>query len=82
MANPVEPVTGQGAFAVSPDDAAVFARRAAALYVGGEGDVTLKPANGPAVTFTGVKAGAILPVSCTQVLATGTTATAIVAITY
>lgn len=50
-----------------------------ALYVGGTGDVVIKPVTGPSVTFTAVPGGTILPVRCTKVLA-ATTATAIVAL--
>ena len=50
-----------------------------ALYVGGAGDVTAV-CGGEAVLFTGVQAGTVLPVNCTRVNATGTTATNIVAL--
>lgn len=50
------------------------------LFVGGAGDVALVTAAGSTVVFAGVTAGAILPVRCTQVRATSTTATNIVAL--
>lgn len=51
------------------------------LYVGSAGDVAILPeGNAASVTFVGVQAGTILPVRGTQVLATGTTATSILAL--
>jgi hypothetical protein len=51
-----------------------------ALFVGGSGNVSLVTALGNTVVFTGVLAGSILPVRCTKVRSTGTTATNIVAL--
>ena len=46
------------------------------LYVGVGGDVVLKGMdNGTSVTFKNVPTGALLPVSTSKVLSTGTTAT-------
>ena len=53
---------------------------ARALYIGGAGDVALVTENGDSVTFVGLLAGTILPVRCTRVDSTNTTATSIVAI--
>jgi hypothetical protein len=50
------------------------------LFVGGAGNVSLVTAIGNTVVFTGVLAGSILPVRCTKVRSTGTTATNIVAL--
>ena len=50
------------------------------LFVGGAGNVALVTAAGSTVVFTGVAAGSILPVRCTQVNSTSTTATNIVAL--
>ncbi|GGE36307.1 hypothetical protein GCM10007276_12240 [Agaricicola taiwanensis] len=82
MPQPFEPVTAQGAFEVTPSDTAVFVRRPAALYIGGAGDVSVETQNRDVVTFVGVLAGSILPIQCRKVLATGTTATAIVGMCY
>lgn len=47
-----------------------------AVYVGGAGDVAIKHTEaGDAVTYVGVPAGTILPVSGVRVMSTGTTAT-------
>jgi hypothetical protein len=69
------------ALAVTPHDTNTVDY--ASLYVGGAGNITLTtlhPTTGVAtdVLFTGVPAGTILPVHCTRVKATGTTATSIV----
>jgi hypothetical protein len=69
-----------GAFALTPSDANTY-EHAITVWVGGAGNVTLLPANGePAVTFAGVLAGSVLPVRARGVMATGTTATALVAV--
>lgn len=48
------------------------------IYVGGAGSVVAVLWDGSTVTFTGVPAGAILPVVVIRVNATGTTATGLV----
>lgn len=65
------------AVAVTPSNSTSFAE-CRALYVGVSGDVTAV-VNGTAVLFTAVPVG-ILPVYCTRVNSTGTTATDIVAL--
>lgn len=84
-AEPVVVVGGgaswHNAAAVTPSDSTPLAAPAGALWVGGAGNVTLVPAGGTAaVTFVAVSAGTVLPVACTQVMATNTTATQIVAL--
>ena len=49
-----------------------------ALWVGGAGTVKLNTLENNDVSFVGVPAGTILPVGCTRVWSTGTTATSIV----
>lgn len=55
-----------------------------AVYVGGAGDVAIAPDEDAAggtstsVTFTAVPAGAILPIQGKRIMSTGTTATAMV----
>jgi hypothetical protein len=75
-------ITGPGddAFAVTPSDTVAFSNAARALYVGTTGDVTLITKGGTTIKFTAVPAGALIPVRCTQVNATGTTASTIVGI--
>jgi len=55
-----------------------FAKTARGIYVGGGGNATLVMENGDPVAFTGLLAGTILPVRCTQVSAA--TATNMVAL--
>lgn len=79
-------------FAVTPSDTVPLAQECRALYIGVTGNVAIKPlgpkvigvSTGPgtaiAVTFLACPAGSILPVRCTHVMATNTTATDIVAL--
>lgn len=48
------------------------------LYIGGAGNIRVTTVNGHDVTFVGVLAGTILPVSVKRVWSTNTTATSIV----
>ena len=50
------------------------------LYVGGTGDVAVTCEDGSQFTFSGVAAGTPIPGRFTQVRATGTTATLIIAL--
>ena len=65
-------------FAITPSDVTPFGVMARQLFVGGSGNVTLITAAGTTLTLTGVLAGALLPIKCSQVKATGTTATSLV----
>lgn len=70
-----------GAAAVTPHDTNAQSTDIVALYVGGAGNITLRTEDRDTdVLFTGVPVGTILPVKATHVRATGTTATAIVAL--
>lgn len=51
-----------------------------ALYIGGDGNVVVRDAQGTETTFVGLLVGSILPIVATGVSATGTTATNIVAL--
>jgi len=60
--------------AVTKSDSTVLQFRA--IYVGGAGDVAIRHTEGGSVvTYVGVPAGTILPVSGVRVMSTGTTAT-------
>lgn len=50
------------------------------LFIGGEGNVRVLTSAGTDLTFTGVPAGFILPIQCSRVYNTSTTATNIVAL--
>lgn len=65
------------AFAVAPNDGADLSETTRALYVGTAGSITAVMASGSSVTFGSIASGTVLPVRVTRVLATGTTASAI-----
>ena len=70
-----------GAFkSITPHDTTPQDPPVRSIYVGGAGDVVVKNADGTAVTFTAVPVGMILPIACTIVKATGTTATNLIAL--
>lgn len=69
-----------GAFAVTKSDSTTLSG-VRGLYIGVSGDVAIMPkGSGTAVTFKSVPVG-VLPVQCSKVMSTGTTATDIVALT-
>jgi hypothetical protein len=74
---PTDPA--QDAAVVTPSDTADQGL-VRGLFIGGGGNVSLVTAIGNTVVFTGVVAGSILPVRCTKVRSTDTTATNIVAL--
>lgn len=72
---------GQHCISITPSDSVAVADTLRALYIGGAGNVAIKATtDSTAVTFVGVPAGSILPVSANYVMATNTTATNIVGI--
>lgn len=58
----------------------VVKRKCKALYIGVAGNVAIKDDAGTAVTFTGVLAGCVYPISTDTVMNANTTATDIVAL--
>jgi len=69
------------ALAITPDDGTDLTEYNRELYIGGAGDLTvIMAANGEQVTFTSIAGGTRLPYVVSRVLATGTTATNIVAL--
>lgn len=69
----------QKAAAVTPDNDGTI-DMTDAIYVGGTGAMKVRMLSGAEVTFTGVPAGTVLRIQCDKVFATGTAATAIVAL--
>lgn len=63
--------------AIQPDDAGTLAFVTRALYVGIGGDITVRMLDGGSATLVNVPGGTLLPLRVDQVLATGTTAGAI-----
>lgn len=64
---------------VSADDQA-FPLGFRALFVGGAGNIAVTMYGGGDITFTGVAAGSVLPISASLIKTTGTTAENIVAL--
>jgi hypothetical protein len=65
---------------LTPSDTADLVRFTDAILVGGAGDVAAVMQNNRAVTLTGLPAGAWVPIKARRINATGTTATALVAL--
>lgn len=65
---------------VTPNDQTDLTVLPRALFVGQGGAVAVNLAGGQSVVFSGLASGTILPVRPRRVLATGTTATAIIAL--
>lgn len=70
----------QYAEVVVPSDTVNFTKVPRAIYVGGAGNITAVMADGAAVLFSGVTAGAILPIRAKRINLTATTATLMVAL--
>lgn len=68
------------AASVTPDDNNDLATVARRLYIGGAGDVTIVTPSGNTVTFKAVPVGTTLSILTARVMATGTTATLILAL--
>lgn len=66
------------ATAVTASDTTPLVYVSRALYVGGAGNLAVTMQGGGNVTFTGVPAGTVLPIRCTHVRSTSTTATSII----
>lgn len=62
---------------IIPDDASDISNVTRALYVGDAGNLCVKMLGGGTATFANVPSGTLIPLRVTRVLATGTTATAI-----
>jgi hypothetical protein len=70
-----------GGISVTPSDTITFNETYRALYVGGAGDVTVRMLrDGAVLPFKGVLAGTLLPIQFDRVMATGTTATLLLAL--
>jgi hypothetical protein len=65
------------AVAILPQDGADLAVVTRAIYVGAGGDVAVRMLDGTTVTLTNVPNGTLMPLRVSRVLATGTTASAI-----
>jgi hypothetical protein len=66
-------------FAITPSDTVDLPKTANCIYVGGDGDLAIETPSGVNLTFTGLVAGTVFPWKARKVLATGTTATGLIA---
>ena len=78
MAKGTEPATGGAS--ITPSDTVQITTAHRAVYVGGAGNLAVTLAEGDAVTFVGVPAGTVLPIKCSLIKSTSTTATSILVI--
>lgn len=78
--NPAVGIGAANAGAVTTSDTASLPTPTSGLYIGGAGDVAVVMKGGASVTFKAVPVGTVLKISVTKVMATGTTATNIVAL--
>jgi hypothetical protein len=67
-------------FAVTPSDSTLLSETTRGIYVGTGGSIAALMASGASVSFASVPAGTTLPVRLTKIMATGTTASDIVAL--
>ena len=65
---------------ITPDDGADLAAVTRAIYVGSGGALQVQMVSGQTVTFENVLAGVVYPIRVARVMATGTTATGLVAL--
>lgn len=65
---------------VTPHDTTPLSHVSRQIYVGGFGDLAVEMKSGDTVVLANVPAGSVLPYRVNRVLATGTTATDIVAL--
>ena len=67
------------AVAITTSDSTTYDPPLRGLFIGGAGNVNVVTVAGNTVLFTGAIAGSIIPIACTKVMATSTTATTITA---
>ena len=66
------------AVAITPNDSADLAISCRGVYVGTGGDLRVTTTGGDTITFPGLPDGSILPVRCSRVFATDTTASGLI----
>lgn len=77
IAKEFSPTTYENAFPTGTNDT-VDIRVTQAIYVGATGTLRVTMFGGQIVTFNGVQAGQVLPISVIRVWTTGTTATGVI----
>jgi len=68
----------ENAFAITPNNSVDLATNTRAIYIGGNGNISLITVGGNTVTFVGLLAGTLLPIRASRVNSTSTTATNLV----
>jgi hypothetical protein len=76
----VEQYSFNRAAAVTPNDGADLTNVTRGIYVGGSGDLSVVTPDGDSVTFKAVPVGTFAAIRVARVMATGTTATNLVAL--
>lgn len=77
MASLTKAAPARDAASVTPSDATVYNPTINSVWVGGKGDLAVEMVGGGVVTYS--NAEGVLPIQVRRILATGTTASAIVA---
>jgi hypothetical protein len=67
-------------FTVTPNDSADLVKACRGIYLGAAGNVKLTTYNGDILTFVGLVAGIVHPITAVRIWASGTTATSIIAL--
>ena len=71
----------RSAAAITPSDGADLTETTRAIYIGGNGDITVDmDGDGVGILFQNVVSGTILPLRITKVYLTGTSATSLIAL--
>jgi hypothetical protein len=68
------------AAAILPDDGADLPEASRAIYIGGTGSLRVRMVSGATADFAAVQGGLVYPFRVARVMATGTTATGLVAL--
>lgn len=79
MVHRIQSAAATDAFTITPSDVTVIA--AEVLYIGTTGNVAVVTVGGTTITFSNVPVG-ILPIRCTKVMSTNTTASNIIGMRF
>jgi hypothetical protein len=82
MANNIQAAGARYSQLLTKSDTTVYSPPMDALYVGGAGAAALVTADGQTVTFSGLAAGSILPVSFTKLMSANTDATDVLGLRF
>lgn len=82
MANPMQAMGARYAQALTKNDTTTYSPPFDALYIGGAGAAAVRTQDGQTVTFSGLTAGSILPVSFDRLMSSNTDATLCVGLRF